>query len=115
MVSLKLIPIDLYHFYTPFSSRWTVPLRGPFLWYPSLLLVSGWGGALSVGSLGQGLSVACGMAYAGKHFDKVSSKIYGTIEIMLKFRKFKQNYYNNKFVCLKLSFSILSLGFPRFN
>ena len=42
------------------------------------------GCALSVGSLGQGLSVACGMAYAGKHFDKVSSKIYGTIRIQQK-------------------------------
>jgi hypothetical protein len=28
------------------------------------------------GSLGQGLSVACGMAYAGKHFDKVRYGMY---------------------------------------
>ena len=26
---------------------------------------------VATGSLGQGLSVACGMAYAAKHFDKV--------------------------------------------
>ena len=25
---------------------------------------------VATGSLGQGLSVACGMAYTGKHFDK---------------------------------------------
>jgi transketolase len=27
---------------------------------------------VATGSLGQGLSVACGMAYVGKHFDKAS-------------------------------------------
>jgi uncharacterized membrane protein len=30
---------------------------------------------LLIGSLGQGLSVACGMAYAGKHFDKVRTTV----------------------------------------
>jgi len=31
---------------------------------------------VATGSLGQGLSVACGMAYAGKHFDKASYRTY---------------------------------------
>merc|ERR1719397_2270584 len=31
---------------------------------------------VATGSLGQGLSVACGMAYAGKHFEKASYRTY---------------------------------------
>merc|ERR1719273_2522320 len=31
---------------------------------------------VATGSLGQGLSVACGMAYVGKHFDKASYRTY---------------------------------------
>ena len=31
---------------------------------------------VATGSLGQGLSVACGMAYAAKHFDKASYRTY---------------------------------------
>merc|ERR1719187_3173220 len=31
---------------------------------------------VATGSLGQGLSVSCGMAYAGKHFDKASYRTY---------------------------------------
>lgn len=31
---------------------------------------------VATGSLGQGLSVACGMAYTGKHFDKASYRTY---------------------------------------
>jgi len=31
---------------------------------------------VATGSLGQGLSVACGMAYAGKHFDQASYRTY---------------------------------------
>ena len=31
---------------------------------------------VATGSLGQGLSVACGMAYTAKHFDKASYRTY---------------------------------------
>ena len=31
---------------------------------------------VATGSLGQGLSVACGMAYVGKHLDKASYRTY---------------------------------------
>jgi transketolase len=31
---------------------------------------------VATGSLGQGLGFACGMAYAGKHFDKSDYRVY---------------------------------------
>lgn len=31
---------------------------------------------VATGSLGQGLSCACGMAYTGKYFDKASYRVY---------------------------------------
>ena len=38
---------------------------------------------VATGSLGQGLSVACGMAYAAKHFDKVLIKLSGFFVFIL--------------------------------
>ena len=46
---------------------------------------------VATGSLGQGLSVACGMAYAGKHFDKVG--VVGREAI-------STNHFVRPFVCL---------------
>ena len=31
---------------------------------------------IATGSLGQGLSVAAGMAYSSKYFDKINNKVY---------------------------------------
>ena len=31
---------------------------------------------VETGSLGQGLSVACGMAYSSKHFDELNNRVF---------------------------------------